>query len=286
MFQFYKDRTFENLFGDTFGFIRQEFKPFITTLLKLTGPWVLLLIIGFVGYFNAAVDIFSLSLITYEGDSPFTLQFFVSLLVLMIGALGAYVLAQAGTLYYIDSYIQNNGEVNTDEVARKSYGNFFSFLGLGILSMLTLFVGFIFCLLPGFYFLVPMSMIFAIKVFQNKGATDAYSHSFSFIKEYWWYAFSFIAVLGIVIYFAGLAFNVPTIIYAMIKGFTAIETQNELGFMSIMQDPVYMTLNILNYALQFFLNFISIVGGAMLYFSIYEKKTQKGTLQEIDNLGT
>lgn len=285
MFNFFKDRTFESLFGDTFGFIRQEFKSLLMTLLKLTGPWLLLFAIGLVGYFNAAVDIFSFSLITYNGDSPFTLQFFVSVLVLIIGGLGSYVLAQAGTLYYIQSYMENKGQANTDEVARKAYGNFFSFMGLGLLSLLTLVVGFIFCIIPGIYFMVPMSLVFPLMVYQNKGVATAYGDCFAFIKEYWWYAFSFLLVLGIIAYIAGLAFSIPAFFYTLVKTFTGLQTDSEFGFENVLRDPVYIGLNVLSYLLQFFLRIIVIVGGAMLYFSIYEKRTQKGTLQEIENLG-
>lgn len=285
MFNFYKERTFESLLSDTFGFIRQEFKPFFTTLLKLTGPWLLLFTIGLIGYFNAAVDIFSLSLISYSGDSSFTLQFFISLLVLIFGALGSYVFAQAGTLYYIQSYIDHQGKADTEEVFRKAYGNFFSFMGLGILSMFTLIAGFIVCILPMFYLMVPMSLAFPLMVFEKKDVTVAYGDSFSFIKDNWWYAFSFILVLGIIIGIAGYAFGIPTMIYAFIKGFTSFNTQDALGFTSFMQDPIYITLNILNYVFQFLLNFITVVGGAILYFSIYEKRTQKGILGEIENLG-
>lgn len=285
MFNFYKDRTFESLLSDTFGFIRQEFKPFFTTLLKLTGPWLLLFTIGLIGYFNAAVDIFSLSFISYNGDSPFTLQFFFSFIVLLFGGLGAYVLAQAGTLYYIQSYQDHQGKVDTEEVFRKAYKNFFSFMGLGVLSMFTIIAGIAACILPVFYLMVPMSLAFPLMVFQNKSVPEAYGDSFSFIKDNWWYAFSFLFVLGIIIGIAGYAFGIPTMIYMLIKGFTSLSTQDALGFADIMKDPIYITLNILNYVFQFLLNFITVVGGAILYFSIYEKRTQKGTLEEIENLG-
>ncbi|MDT8415845.1 MAG: hypothetical protein RQ735_10785 [Flavobacteriaceae bacterium] len=283
MINFYKERNFESLFSDTFRFIRQEFKPFLTTILKITGPWLVLLLIGYVGYSYSMGDFLDNVLATYEEVTP--IQGIVSIIVMIVGAVGAYVLAQASVLYYIDSYNRNEGIAVFEEVSRNAYQYFFSFWGLGFVSGILFIIGFVFCIIPGIYLWVPLTLSFPVLAFQKKGVFESVGYTFTLIKDEWWNSFGFLFVLVLLLSIAGSAFSIPTIIYSFAKMFTGGELDPE-NIANLSKDYIYITLNTLGLVLQFVLNFASIVGGAFLYFSLQEKNTQTGTLSEIDKLGS
>ena len=51
------------------------------------------------------------------------------------------------------------------------------------------------------------------------------------------------------------------------------------------RDPVLMLLSIIQTIVQLFLNLISIVGGATIYFHLHEKTTFTGTYERISEIG-
>jgi hypothetical protein len=141
------------------------------------------------------------------------------------------------------------------------------------------------CFFPGIYLIVPLSIAFSLMVFKNIGATDAFSESFSFIKDEWWMTFLTIIVVGIIVGVIGSAFSVPAAIYSWIKmGIFSGEVDPESQF-KMFKDPVYILLNITSYAFTYFLNFISIISAAFIYFNINEKKYKTGTLERIESIG-
>lgn len=282
MITFSKERNFEQLITATFQFIRQEYKPFLKLILRITGPFLILMLIGLTGYLNSINDITS-NLIDVDTSSPVQLIVSLSLVALFGGS--AYLLAHAAALYYIESYIANNGTVDPKEVQRKTFANFFSFLGLGIVSMFMIFFGIIFCIIPGIYLAIPLSLVFAVLVFENSDVIESVEMSLRLIKGEWWNAFLFLFVIGILLAIAGSVFSIPAAIYMFIKMFVSSGSFNPASIETLGTDYIYLTINVLSYTLKFLLNLISIVATAFLYFSIREKKTGEGISKIIENIG-
>lgn len=282
MITFSKERNFEQLITATFQFIRQEYKPFLKLILRVTGPFLILMLIGLTGYLNSINDLTS-NLIDIDTSSPVQLIVSLSLVALFGGS--AYLLAHAATLYYIESYIANNGAADPKEVQRKTFANFFSFLGLGIVSMFIIIFGIFFCIIPGIYLAIPLSLVFAVFVFENRDVIESVEMSLKLIKGEWWNAFFFLFVIGILLAIAGSVFSIPAAIYMFIKMFVSSGSFNPASIETLGTDYIYLTMNILSYTLQFLLNLISIVAAAFLYFSIREKKTGEGVSKIIENIG-
>ncbi|MDP2059903.1 MAG: hypothetical protein U1C58_09415 [Flavobacteriaceae bacterium] len=282
MIIFSKERNFEQLITATFQFIRQEYKPFLGIIIRITGPFLILMLIGLTGYLNS-MNSFSSSLIDVDTSSPVQLIVSITLIVLFGGS--AYLLAHAAALFYIESYIANSGKVDPKEVQRKTFGSFFSFLGLGIVSIFLIFFGIILCIIPGIYLAIPLSLVFSVLVFEKRDVIESVETSLKLIKDEWWNSFLFLLVIGILLGVAGSVFSIPAAIYMFIKMFISSGSFNPSSLDSLGTDYIYLTMNVLSYALQFFLNLISIVATAFLYFSISEKKTGKGIGEIIENIG-
>ena len=284
--EFKKERELGDILSDTFAFFRSEFKPFFSTIFKIIGPYLAVMLICYGFYFYAYSGILNftdMDASPLSGFSPVLL--IVVILGLVISVVASYVMAQASILYYIKSYANNRGQANFDEIKNNVYNNFWSFIGLGFLVALSVGIGLLFCFIPGIYLYVPLALSFSIMVFNQKDVTDSYQYSFTLVKDNWWITFATLIVIGIIVSIASYAFSVPTAIYTWIKmgvfsGAVDAESVSSIGF-----DPVYIILNVLSAAVQFLLNMITVVASVFIYFNLNEKKNFTGTYEIIDNLG-
>lgn len=285
--EFKAQRDLGQIITDTFNFIRNEFKPFFGLILQVVLPYLLVMFAALAFYFYSVGDL--TNLITndtlFKGETQTLIVLFSTVLVLIVTGIIAYVLAHSTALYYIKSYVENGGIINTDEVKDNVKNSFWNFVGLGILVGLTVGIGFALCVLPGIYLLVPLSLSFSLMVFKNQSVSDAFSNSFSFIKNEWWISFLTILVVGIIVGVIGSIFSVPAMIYNLIKMGVFSGEIDPTAQSAMFQDPVYIILNLLSYALKYFLNFISIISIVFIYFNINENKNFSGTFDRIDSLG-
>ncbi|MCC1484982.1 hypothetical protein [Winogradskyella immobilis] len=284
--EFKQQRDFGAILSVTFGFLRNEFKPFMKAIFNIAGPAIILFIAAMALYTYVVGDIFNFDI---YGDNPTNnfnplIILFVAL-VYLVSFVAAYILAGSTALHYLKSYIDNKGNVNIADVKRKVYKTFWGFLGLGILKGITLGFALVLCILPVFYAMVPMAIVLSIYVFETRrSATDAYSHSFYLVNEDFWTALGTFIVLGLIFYALSMVVSIPTIIYLYAKmGIFSgeIDPANMTGFV----DPIYILLNVLNTLFQFLLNFILVIGGAVVYFHLNEKRNFTGTYERISNIG-
>jgi len=197
--EFKKQRDLGAIISDTFSFIRNEFKPFFKLILQVVLPYIIAMFasLAFLLYTVGDISNIAYDNSVFGGEETSLVLLFVSLFVIFISGLASYVLAHAITLYYIKSYVDNKGNVDTDYVKDKVKSNFFSFCGLGILNFIALFVAAILCFFPIIYMIVPMSVIYCLKVYQNKGSFEAFSDSFNFTWNDWGMTFLTLLVVGL-----------------------------------------------------------------------------------------
>ena len=285
--QFKKQRDLGDIITDTFAFLREEFKPFLSTVFKVSGIYLILFLLSMAYYLYAVGDIFDFTN-TYSSNYSDDINY-VSIIsaVLAISVFGilSYVSAEAAALHYIKLYINNDGKVNPDEVKMNVNNSLMSFVGLGVLKWIVIIVAAMFCILPMFYVIVPMAVAFSIFTFEERSATDSFSYSFSFIRDDYWITLATIIVMGIIVTVAGYAFGLPAGIYSMIK-MGVFSGEMDPANINTFSDPIYVVLNLINYFFNFILNLISVVAGAFIYFNINEGKNFTGTLEKIDNLGS
>ncbi|CAM4258288.1 hypothetical protein [Zobellia nedashkovskayae] len=280
--EFKKQREMSQILSDTFGFLRNEFKTFFGVFFKIIAPYLVVMLISYGTYMFQIGDMMNL---TMAGSTSVINGFatFIVVLVFIIATVTTYVMSQATTLFYIKSYIKHNGNIDFIEIKQNVYGSFWKFIGLGFLVAICVGCGFLFCIIPGIYLYVPLVLSFSILAFDGKSVSDAFSDSFTLVKEYWWITFASLFVVGIIVMVSSYAFALPATIYTYAKmGILSGEIDAENFTVA---DPVSIILGIISTLAQFLLNIISVVASVLIYFDLNEKKNFTGTYERIKNLG-
>jgi hypothetical protein len=283
--EFKKQRELGDILSDTFAFLRAEFKPFFTTYFKIVGPFLLVMILALAAYLYFVGNIANIMMFNSGNEAANLATIFIIGLVYILSIMAVYTMSQSTVLHYIKSYSNGKGTTDFEIVQKEVYGSFWNFIGLGIMVGLSVMVGFICCIIPGIYLYVPLALSFSVLVFNRMGASDAYSYSFTLVKDEWWMTFATFFVIGIIVAIASYAFALPTAIYQWMKmGIFSGEMDAE-SMLDIFKDPIYILLNIVGTIGQFLLNLISVIAGVFIYFNLNEKKNFTGTYEQIENLG-
>ncbi len=285
--EFRKQRDFSAILTDTFGFIRNEFKPLIKTILNIAGPAVLIFIFTLAAYNYVAGDIFDFSNFNKPAFNSENLGVvIIALIAYVLSAIAAYILFVSTVLFYVKSYVDGNGKIDELEIKSNVYKSFWSFFGMSFLKGVTLGFAFVLCFLPVLYVMIPMAIVFSIYVFEARtSSSEAFSKSFTLANKDFWTAFGAFLVLGIIYYALGLVFSIPTILYSIIGSGVFSGEIDPADLSSFSADPVVILLNVLNTVFQFLLNLILVIGGAIIYFHLNEKTNFTGTYNRINEIG-
>lgn len=284
--EFKKQRDFGELLSDTFNFIRDEFKPFMKMVLTISAPALILFIIGMTFYTYSVTDA-----LVYNPN--YTFGFTIKDPILFLSSFGLYLLTffialmfmSSSTLHYIKSYINNSGNVDSEEVKRNVNKTILSFMGLGFLKWLTISVTIAICVLPVLYFMVPMYIVFSIYIFEPKqSSTDAYGKSYSLINEDFWLSIGLIIVIAILYYVISLVFSIPSGIYSFIQQ-GVYSGEIDPGSLTNSVDPIFILINVISTFFGILLNLIPTTAGVFLYFHLNEKRNFTGTFERISNIG-
>ena len=280
--EFRKQSDFSGILTDTFGFIRNEFKPLMKTIFNVAGPAILIFMLSLAAYNYIAGDIFdfdSFGDLSYNSGSIFATV--IAAICYFVSSIAAYILTTSAVLYYIKSYIDHKGETDLADIKRNAYKNFWSFFGLSFLQGLTIIISLMLCVLPFFYAMVPMAVVFSIFVFETKrSTTDAYSQAFTLVNADFWTAFGAIIVIGIIYFVGGNVFTFVASLYTMVgTGIFAGEI-DPADLNSFSADPILIILTLINTFFQLLL-----IGGAVIYFHLHEKTSFTGTYDRISEIG-
>jgi len=278
-----KQREFGAILADTFAFLRNEFKPFFGAILKIAGPYLALLLCAMVFYIYIVGDTFNFDFINGVSHMD-PLKMILAYVVYFSTIVIAYTFTTSTVLHYIKSYVDHKGHVDIQEIKLNVNRTFWKFLGLSILKGLTLTIAMVLCCLPVLYFIVPMIVALPILVFQNMGASEAYSYSYTLVKEEFWITLATIIVLFIIFWIVSSVFAIPTVIYTYAK-MGIFSGEIDPGNFDTLVDPIYIILNVLSSFFQYTLNLIIVIGSAFIYFNLNERKHFSGTLERIDSLG-
>ena len=283
---FKKTRDLGAMISDTIKFLSVEWKPFLGTILKISIVPIIIAICAVIYFAMISTD-FILDLSQFNEDSIFDelnfSQILVPLLIYILSYIVAYSLMTVSSLAYIKSYIANKGFVNFDEVQKTTKDKFWSYIGLFILVAIIVGFGMLFCILPGIYFAVVLSLSICLVVFKNPGALDSISDSFGFIKGHWWETFGILLVIQILIGLIGFFAGLPASIYQGADMTTILQGQDPTELISSFQDPIYLVLMGFSYLINFILYLVSVVVIVFVYYDIKEQKNPSSEM--IDEIG-
>lgn len=285
--EFRKNSDFSGILTDTFGFIRNEFKPLIKSIFNIAGPAIIIYLLSFSVYNYVSGDIFDFTVYGSNSvNASNVVVMLISFFVYAFAAITAYILLGGTVLFYIKSYINNKGAVDISEVKRNTYKSFWAFFGLGFLKGITIMIFAMLCFLPVLYAIVPMAVVFSIYVFETRtSVTDAYGKGFSLVNADFWTAWGSYIVLFIIYYVIIIVFALPSTIYAMLNTGIISGEIDPANLDSFAKDPVLILLSLIQAFIQTLLNIILVVGGAVIYFHLKEKTSFIGTYERISEIG-
>ena len=275
--QFKKERDLGAIITDTFKFLRLEWKGLFTVLISTSLiPFILVFVLS---VFNG------IEVMDNIENNPFGFQFTALTLLVYLLFILVYDLIILSVLSYIKVYVQNDGKVDFSSVYSIVKSKIVSFSLLGIITAIMVIIGAIFCLLPGVYLGVILSMTASLFVFEEKSVFDAIGDSFPFVNWKFWETFGVLLVVGILMYILMIVFSIPAVIYSIIKMGTMMADQDMSAFNSIMTDPVYLTLGFISNLGQHLMYSITAIAFTLIYFDINEQKNASGSMDMIDSIG-
>ncbi|KAB1153635.1 hypothetical protein F7018_16335 [Tenacibaculum aiptasiae] len=287
--EFKKERDLGSIITDAFKFIRLEGKPFFKTIMKVSIIPILLAIASLIFYMYSASSMFSgLDLETHSNPTPnlgFAGGMFLSAILMSIFYLIALVYVNLAGMYYIKSYIDNEGVVKEDYIKEEIKSKFWSFTGMLFLMGIIFVVSAMLCFFPIFYTIPVLSLTASIFVYENVSATDAVGKSFNFINGHFWETLGVVIVVGLLVMVLGYIFQIPAAIYQLIQVGIGIRDQDPTQIFNIFMDPIFLILTIVAYIGRFFFYSITLITNVFIYFDINEQKNLTGTIEKIDGLG-
>ena len=286
--EFKKERDLGAIISDTFKFLRLEWKPFFGTILRTAFLPIIIAIGGLFFYMYSFPNLFGGLGVTFDDgvyEAPNFGLMFVSIAFMMVFFLIAYVIMNITALYYIKSYIDNNGNIDQQMIQDRVKDKFWSLTGLFILAALIIFASALLCFFPAIYTGTVLSLAAPILVYNNLDSGSAISYSFKFINGHWWETFGIMLVVWIIITIIGYIFSIPALIYFFMKMGTVITANDPSALADSFRDPIYLALNGVSYIGQLILYAVTLISNVFVYFDINEQKNASGAIDKIDSLG-
>lgn len=287
---FKKVRSLGDMLSDTLKFLSTEWQPFFMTIVKLAIVPVLIAIAAAIyflmqsnSFYGGLLDLNSLDGSEIEDINFNFSSILVPLAIFSFSYLIAYALVTVASLSYIKSYIKNKGIINYEEIQNDAKTTFWSYVGLFFVVGIIVFIGTLFCFLPGIYFAVVLSLSIPIMIFQNSGVLDSINGAFTLIKDNWWETFGILIIVQILILIISFIVQLPVGMYQGVD--TAVMLQGEYPneLLELFSDPIYLILLGISYLVKFILYIISTIVTVFIYFDIREQKnpTSNDIIDEI-----
>ncbi|WP_373055964.1 hypothetical protein [Zunongwangia sp. H14] len=277
--RFKQQRELGDIISVLFRFLRENYKTFFASFFKFVTPAFILLIAALSYYMYSTVGSSVLNAgVLNEGEV------LISIFVLGISVLLYSAVLSGTVLHYVKSYIANNGQVKQEEIGQGIKKDLGSLIGLQLVVWVLTLAGLMLLLIPGIYISVPLSLSAAILVFRGTSITESISEAFQMIRNNWWITFFTIFVIVLLIYVISFIFQIPLLIYTIIKMFTVFQ-ENSAADITGVFDWVYMLLSIIASIFQYMLYSILPLGLSFIYFNLNERQNFTGTFESIENLG-
>ncbi len=277
--EFRKTRDFGELIGDTFPFIKQNFKPLMKAFIYLCGIFIVgamlstilvqLQMVGFTQGYGTSRFINNPALFFSLIGAQYILLVLFSIL--------SYVSVYLTVLSYIALYVEKgNVAPSVEEVW--SYFKFYFLRVLGSGFVVSLFAGicFLCCVIPGIYVFPMISLFFPVMIMENGTFSYTFDRSFKLVKEEWWATAGVLLIIWVITYACTMLFQLPAIVISLISAFTH-------GQMVITKTYAIVT-SVFQYVSQVFM-IIPLICSTLCYFNLVERKENSGLLNRIDQLG-
>ncbi|MDQ8053100.1 MAG: hypothetical protein REI78_08730 [Pedobacter sp.] len=272
-------RDFGTVIGDIFVFIRQNIKPLLKSYFSICGIFLLGGLISLVIFKIQAQQIQGRRVGTgIFSNSMSGMLFTWEYLLMILFSILSYVSMYVTVLSFIALYIEKgNVAPNTNEVWSYFRYYFFRVFGSSIGLGLLLVICFAVCLLPGIYVFPAFTLFFPVMMLENGSFSHSFERSFKLLSGEWWVSAATILVIYFIFYVTSMIVQLPTVILEMVS--TLSHTESAIKSLYTLFAAIFTCLA------QIFV-LIPIIGSALIYFNLIERKESIGLLGRINNFGS
>jgi hypothetical protein len=185
---------------------------------------------------------------------------------------------------YIKQYEKGEENITFDTLWPEMRRNFFKVFFSAILLFIVIYIGFIFCLIPGIFLAVALAPLLIIMVTEERRFGDSWSRSFFLTRDHWWESFGLYFVTALINMAISFIIILPMYIFIFVKMFAGFRDYPEdpemaMDGMSAMSwfMPVFFLLSLLT-------NMIFITVITFKYYSLVEVKEGLGEKEAIENI--
>ncbi|MEO8066611.1 MAG: hypothetical protein ABI599_02845 [Flavobacteriales bacterium] len=272
-------RDFEQTIGDAFSFLKQNGKLLVKAIVYFSAvPMVIY------GLLNAT-QLVGMGRPSTAGD-PFAAVFAIygKLAVVFIPYVVARVLVNAAVLEYVRAYLLNEHYgLTLGELWKRVAKNFWTYLGIWIVSYLLFGIGFVLCFLPGIYLMTAAVLAGIVHAVERSGFGDGFNKSFSLVNRSFWPMLGLVVVLGLIQWVLTLLLSLPTML------FTGVEQMFAPGFDGSIDLPTWklVATGILSTVvgiLEQVIHAVAVIALALRYFSLVEQREGVGLNEKLAGL--
>lgn len=280
--EFRKVRDFSETINDSFTFLKLQFRALFKPLLYICGFFVLATMATQVLQQLKTVKLLGLAKASSAGNGfmptdissyTFGVEYFLVLLFTMLSISAIYLVTYCYIKLYKD---QSNTSPHLEEVWTLFKQHIVRFFVTSLLLTVLMVIGFVFCLIPGFYLMPIVSLALPAMVMEDKGIADSFSRSIHLIKEHWWKTFGILLVASLITYFSMSILGLPS----ALLGFGAVFLQSSPTLVLI--GSIFSSM--LTAAANLFYVFPAVVS-TLCYFSLSEEKDGSGLFERIEQFG-
>ncbi len=274
--QLRKIRDFGENLGDTFQFIRQEFKPLLTSFVLIAGIFILATsILG--GLFQkemfGILDQFKTGGVArQQGVTNFFTVGYFGFIVVSILSMAA---MQTAIAVYMQFYDEHGESPNTQQVWAGFAKNFVKVFLYTIPQLIIIIISFFLCIFPVFYTLIVLMPLTFIIVNENSSFGDSFGRCFAIIKQNFWISLA-IYLVSYIIY--SVSSGIIGIMVAAIVGAGAYFSTDELSSTAAIATSVLSVVQYVFYIIFF-------VSAGLHYYNLTELKDGTGLERRLEDLG-
>lgn len=265
-------RELGTILSDSFTILRINKTPLWNVLIRTSGVFFLLSVLLAGLYQYAYIS-------SWMTVDPFS--FFLVMFLMMLSGMLFYASISATVYTLMQNYIDTKGNVQEEVVIQEARSKTGQLILLTVISAFILFFGFIFFIIPGFYFMVPMTLVFPVFCFQNLGKTDSIRAAFKLVSGYWWVTFGTILVIYIVFMIISFVFQIPSSVYMGAKSFFSAAGGNA----DMSGDFLYLVLATISSAAGNLISVPMTIAFGLIYFDLDEEKNRTGIKAKLEELG-
>ena len=308
LIELHKRRDFSAKISASVDFIRLHARPFIKSLVLISGPFIIL---GAILMAEGYSQVFNLAALSDPASAASATENMLGFSIPIIT--GSIFTLIAGTLLISTVYqyvVIYDNKKSTDITISEIWNRVKSFvwLVLGSLVIWTIFffaiyLGGIFIIaalgqasvfmavITGFvlaivliYLAVIFSLVFIIQAYERKDVFSAFGRAFNLIKGKWWSTFGLIFVTVMIQAFVTYIFMIPWYVIFITRGLHQVEQATVSEPSLLFQIANYATLSF-GFLASNLLYAFPLLAIAFQYFNLVEMKEARGLMDKIESFG-